>query len=87
MLLLSELNAWHIQCIHPALDKGGIARYTKKANLFLEDIWGEDLGESPSMLEVDAVKNSTITIKGTSTPAISVCLPFNLPLSLKKVVH
>ena len=89
MSLTTELNVWHIQCIHPALDMRGIGRYTLKANLFLEDIWGEDDEISPPKLEVDAVENSTITIMGTPTPAVSVCLPFNrLPqIKIKKFAH
>jgi hypothetical protein len=82
MSLTTELNVWHIQCIYPALDDRGLVRYREKTNLFLEDIWGENVEKSPPRLEVDAVENSTITIMGELTPAVSVCLSFNHPPSL-----
>jgi len=81
MPLTTEFNVWHIQCIHEALNEQGIVRYTQKTNIFLEEIWGEN-DENLPLLEVDAVENSTITIMGTSTPAVSVCISFNRLSSL-----
>ncbi|RSL59723.1 hypothetical protein CEP54_007142 [Fusarium duplospermum] len=76
----TELNVWHIQCIHsPLKTTRAISRYIQNVDTFLDRVWeeSEEAAVIPPQLEVDDVENSVVTHRGTSINVVRI--RFKLP--------
>ncbi|KAK6353039.1 hypothetical protein TWF696_005030 [Orbilia brochopaga] len=74
--MVTELTAWHIQCIHPELkDEEEKGDYLKLLSLFLKKIWKPRTNTAdsrPPMLEIDRVENCRTIACGKEVSAVKI---------------